>query len=328
MTALLSLYLCGVLTAQDAAPVFRTTSELVLLDVQVVHNKTKTANGALQAKDFQIAEDGAPQEIAYFDRDRLPLSIVFLFDLTPSVHGVLRRLAGGAQAALAHLKAEDEVAVITYAASANVIGDLTTDRQTTAAAIARAATMKADEAAFFNEAVYQAVATLEKSHNPSSRRVIVWLTDNLPNAPSPSNVARYGKSLAGGRPHTEQEAIRALQEAGTVVTPMLLKDPLAMPWAELAMAFEASDRKRDPAGDARKYAELTGGLAVPMRGKNVEERLAEVLDELRSRYTIGYHPAESKPAGTFCKVHVALSPQAPIRPQDWNVLTRAGYYRK
>jgi hypothetical protein len=109
---------------------------------------------------------------------------------------------------------------------------------------------------------------------------------------------------------------------------MLLKDPLALPWAEMEMAIEAPARKRYPAGDAHKYAEITGGLAMGMRGKNVEDRLAEVLDELRSRYTIGYHPSESKPPGTFCRLHVTLSPEAPLRPQEWTVLARAGYYRK
>jgi Ca-activated chloride channel family protein len=314
--------------AQDATPVFRATSELVLLDVQVIHSKTKTANGALQAKDFQVFEDGSPQEIAFFDRDQLPLSIVFLFDLTDTVRGVLHRLATGAKTVLTHLKPEDEVGVIAYAASARIVDGFTNDRQRTAAAIARAAAMKSHEAAFFNEAIYQATAVLRQSHNPSSRRVIVWLTDNHPNVPSRFNTRLYGRSLDGAPPHTEDEAIHLLHESGTVVTPMLLKDPLALPWAEVATASEALARKRYPPGDAHKYAELTGGLAVGMRGKNVEQRLAEVLDELRSRYTIGYQPSASKPPGTFCRLQVALSAEAPLRPQEWTVLARAGYYRK
>jgi hypothetical protein len=85
---------------QESAPVFHATSELVLLDVQVIHSKTKTANGNLRADDFQVTEDGAPQQITFFGRDQLPLSIVFLVDLRQSVRGVLRRLAGGAKAAL------------------------------------------------------------------------------------------------------------------------------------------------------------------------------------------------------------------------------------
>ena len=50
--------------------------------------------------------------------------------------------------------------------------------------------------------------------------------------------------------------------------------------------------------------------------------------DLRSRYTIGYRPTDSKPAGSFCRVRVALTPGAPLRPKEWQVLVREGYYRK
>jgi hypothetical protein len=86
---------------QDGTPVFGATSELVLLDVQVIHNKTNTAMSGLQAKDFEVSEDGVPQKISFFGRDQLPLSVVPLVDLTASDRGILHRLAAGAQAALA-----------------------------------------------------------------------------------------------------------------------------------------------------------------------------------------------------------------------------------
>jgi hypothetical protein len=81
-------------------------------------------------------------------------------------------------------------------------------------------------------------------------------------------------------------------------------------------------------GDANKYTELTGGFVFELRGKAASERLADVIDNLRDRYTIGYRPAEEKAVGTFCRVKVALAKEAPLRPKEWRVLARAGYYRK
>src|ERR1051325_3162054 len=107
---------CGF--AQDSPPLFRATSELVLLDVQVVHKKTRTSAPLVDREQLRVFEDGAPQEIAFFSRDQLPLSVVLLFDLTDSVRPVLKRLAAGARTALDHFKPEDEVAVMVYAASA------------------------------------------------------------------------------------------------------------------------------------------------------------------------------------------------------------------
>ena len=324
-----SILLSAAVFGQDGAPVvFRASSELVLLDVQVIHGRTTTALGDLQAEDFELSEDGVSQKISFFGRDQLPLSVVLLFDLTNSVHGVLHRLAGGARTALDHLKPEDEVAVMVYAASATLVDGFTRDHARTVAAIARAADLRSNDAAFFNEAVYQAAAQLEKSANPSSRRVILWFTDNLPNVPADFNLKDHDGGLGGAPPHTEVEAFRKLHESGTAVMPLLLKDRVAALWAELVIASESPYRKKYPPGDAYKYAELTGGFAAGMRGKGVETRLAEVIDSLRGRYTIGYHPSETKPPGTFCRVKVMLAPGAPVRPQEWRVLTRAGYYRK
>jgi VWFA-related protein len=313
---------------QDDAAVFRTTSELVLLDVQVLQAKTKTSTGELEAKDFEVFENGARQEISVFGRERFPLSIVLLFDLSPSVRGVLRTLADSAQIALQHLRPEDEVAVMVYSASAQLVDGFTTDRLRTASAIARAAAMKTGEAAFFNEAVFQATRQFNQSHTPDSRRVILWLTDNFPDAPSAFMRNHYGKSLKGVPPHTEEEAIRGLHESGAVVTALLLKDPLAMTWAEALYLAEGPARLKYPSGNAHRYAEITGGVSPGLRGKNVEERLAEAIDGLRSRYTIGYRPKDAKPTGTFCPIQVALAPGAPIRQKEWKVLVRQGYYRK
>ena len=91
---------------------------------------------------------------------------------------------------------------------------------------------------------------------------------------------------------------------------------------------EHADERDYQPGDAYKYAELTGGFASRLRGKGWEKRLTEVIDSLRTRYTIGYRPSEEKPAGTFCQIKVSLAPGAPLRPQEWRVLSRAGYYRK
>src|SRR5215471_12852621 len=115
LTALLPL------CAQEQTPVFRTTSELVLVDVQVLHTKTGAPAPLLQATDLRVMEEGVPQAILHFSRDEFPLSVVLLFDLTDSVHGVLKRLAQGAKTALEHFKTADEVAVMVYSGHARLV---------------------------------------------------------------------------------------------------------------------------------------------------------------------------------------------------------------
>jgi VWFA-related protein len=319
IAALLSLLLAATgLCAQDQTPVFRTTSELVLLDVQVLRTKTGTPSPALQAADFQVSEQGVPQEILHFSRDEFPLSVVLLFDLTDSVNGVLKRLAEGAKTALEHFKAADEVAVMVYSGHATLIDSFTTHRARTVRAIEKAAAMTSDEPAYFNEAVYQAAVELRQAGTAANRRVVIWLTDNLPNVP-------YRKEYPA---HTEMEAFRALHEEGVVVAPILLKSSFWAVLGPIVQATEASHKKAFPPGDARKYAELTGGQTVGIRGKRPEERLAQLIDELRARYTIGYRPSDPQPAGTFRRIRVELAPSRTLRPKEWTVLAREGYYRK
>ena len=323
--ALLScMLLPAVAVGQDETPVFRTTSELALLDVQVIHKKTNTSTAALRREDLQVFEDGKLQQISFFSRDELPLSIVMLFDMTATSQVVLKQLAVGARTALGHLKPADEVAVMVYAAHGRVIDGFTTDRERSAAAIQRASGEDQPGGAFFNEAVWEAAELLRKSGSPSGRRVVIWLTDNLPNVATRRTDSSDGESRTV---HTEGEAIRSLHESGAVVAPLLLRSSLAMVMVGPLLAFEAPFRHSHPPGDAHKYAELTGGEAIGLKGKRVEERLGELIGDLRSRYTIGYRPADAKPAGTFCKVHVSLAPGSALRPQEWKVLARAGYYR-
>jgi VWFA-related protein len=291
---------------------------LVLVDVQVRHTKTGAPAPALRAEDFQVSEEGISQPILHFSRDEFPLSVVLLFDLTDSVRGVLKRLAEGARTALEHFKVADEVSVMVYSGHAALVDGFTTDRARTLHAIERAAAMTSDEPAHFNEAVYQAAFQLRQAGSPSNRRVIIWLTDNMPNVP-------YRKEFPA---HTEIEAFRALHEEGVVVAPVLLKNPLWAAMNVLVRASEASHAKSFPPGDAHKYAELTGGQAVGLRGKQPEERLAQLIDELRARYTIGYRPSEAQPAGTFRKIRVELVPARTLRTKEWTVLARQGYYRK
>jgi len=308
-----AMALCG----QEITPVFRAGTELVLVDVQVLHKGTRTPAGTLAAKDLRVFEDGVGQEIRQFSRDEMPLSVVLLFDRTPSVHGPLKRLAAGAKAALVHLKPQDEVAVMTYGESARLVDGFSTDRERNARAIGQAASSGAWEAAYFNEAVYQAALQLRQS-NPASRRAIIWLTDNEPNVPY----------HAEHPVHTESEALRILHEDGVAVAPIVLKDLKWGPIFVMVGLVEGRHAKAYPPGDAKKYAEWTGGEAMGLRGGKPDVRLAELIDQLRARYTVGYRPGHQKAAGTFCKLRVELAPEGELRAKEWTVEARAGYYRK
>lgn len=301
---------------------------VVVVDVQVLDKKTRQAVESLTPEDFSVFEDGARQRIVLLQREELPLSVVFLFDLTDSVQPVLQSLADGALEALRHLKPEDEVAVMVYAASAKLLQDFTTDRGLAVKAIERAGRMHRNEAAFFNEGVYQ--AAVEASHAARTRRrVIIWLTDNVPNIPSEDVRRVYGRSVAADTLHTQRDAERELLETFTTVCTLLKRSEMSDEYEginsndPIHMLYE----RRYPPGDVYKYADETGGMVLTTSSRNASERLAALIDELRARYALGYVPPSGPADGKFCRIRVEVSPQMERREGKLIVRAREGYYR-
>jgi VWFA-related protein len=312
---------------QSAEPVFRVNVRLVQVDTQVLNKKTRHAARELKKEDFEIYEDNVRQQVSSFSQDTLPLSVVLLFDLTDSVRPVLKSLGEGALEALRHLKPEDEVTVMVYAASTQVLQEATTDRALAVAAIEKASRMESVEAAFFNEGIFQASEQLDKGKSASSRRVIVWLTDNVPNIPSEDAVPlRYRKSLKGGMPHTQAEAIQHLLHSNTVVCSLVKQSDMSIS-GESGLMSKPAERMLHPPGEVYKYASITGGQVIEFKKKELQEKLGLLIDDLRLRYSLGYHPSGQKPKGKYCAIKVKLAPETKKVIGNVTVEARQGYYR-
>jgi VWFA-related protein len=314
-------------TADAQAAVYRLDVHVVLVDTQVLNKKTRQAARELKQGDFEIYEDNVQQRISSFSQDKLPLSVVLLFDLTDSVRPVLKSLAEGALEALQHLKAEDEVTVMVYAASTQVLQEATTDRALAVAAIEKASRMESDEAAFFNEGIFQAAEQLTKGKNASSRRVIIWLTDDVPNIPSENATPlRYRQSLKGAMPHSEKEALLELLHTSTVVCSLVKQSDDSVA-GESGLRAHPAERMLHPPGEVYKYAAATGGQVIEFKKKELKEKLALMIDDLRMRYSLAYHPSAQKPKGKYCVIKVKLTAEAKKAAGNVVVEARQGYYR-
>ncbi|MGZ4898929.1 MAG: VWA domain-containing protein [Candidatus Angelobacter sp.] len=314
-------------TAKTQKPVYRLDVRVELVDAQVLNKKTRHAARELKKDDFELYEDNVRQQVTSFSQDTLPLSVVLLFDLTDSVRPVLKLLGEGALEAMQHLKPEDEVAVMAYAASAQVLQEPTTDRALAVAAIEKASRMESGEAAFFNEGIFQAAEQLTKGKNPSSRRVIIWLTDDVPNIPSEDAIPlRYRRSLKGAMPHSQAEAMQHLLRTNTVVCSLLKQSDLSVS-GESGLRAKPAERMLHPPGEVYKYAAATGGQVIEFKKKELKEKLALLIDDLRMRYSLGYHPSGQKPKGKYCVIKVKLAPEVKKAMGNVVVEARQGYYR-
>jgi VWFA-related protein len=314
-----------------AGPVIRVSSELVVLDVLVENKKTGSRVNNLGAKDFVVTEDGEPQPISYFSHDQLPLSVVFLFDLTETVQPILKPLSEGAFEILGHLKAQDQVAIMVFSSHTELLQDFTTDRQLAAAAVRKASDMRSGEGTFIHEDMYEAVEQALKSTPAETRRVLVWLTDGTANLQNSFTQKTIGKE-APVRLHTKEESTTRLLQSGVVVAALIDRSAATDAFIAAADVSPLLFMVGARTGDINRYADMTGGPVLKTSKKEVAVKLAELIDELRGRYTLGYVPVVSKASGTFCKLRVTLAPsvyqKAPgVRKGDFVVRSRSGYYR-
>lgn len=62
----------------------KLSTQLVVLDAQIVNKKTERVVTGLGKEDFELYEDGLKQVITHFSQDKAPLSVVLLLDVSAS----------------------------------------------------------------------------------------------------------------------------------------------------------------------------------------------------------------------------------------------------
>lgn len=291
-------------TAQETQPsdVIKINTDLVVLDAQVLDKKRGLPVGGLRREDFELYEDGVRQEISYFSRDELPLSILLLLDTSRSVRPIIEQIGEGALHALQQLKPQDEVAVMAFAESSQLVQSFTKDRRLITEKIKEAGRVDLGMGTFLNEALYKAASEMSNSANPSSRRVIIVITDNIAEKASMEELNR---------------TVRELSESGTVVNGIIVRARIGKILNIMTLGLIKA---------LNPYSEQTGGEIIHADKKEVEEKLAETIRNLRSRYSLGFRPANTKEE-TFRRLKLQLLP-ATLKQRGGKLIvrTKPGYY--
>lgn len=305
----------------NATMTLHISTKLVLLDASVLNKQTGQPIGNLTLDDFTLSEDSQPQNLSYISQDRLPLSLVFLFDVTETVQPVLNSLFAGAKQVLSHLRPEDEVAVMAFSSHTQLLQDFTTDHDLIEQAIAKAAHVpNMNNPTFIYNDIRQATRQSLHSTLPNSRRVQVWLTDGT------ANWERWGTGTTVAADPKEVVSDELLHS--DVVVSALIERSAATDAVAPFLLMRLGGRF----GDIAHFAELTGGPVLHTSRSEVADRFAALLDTIRQRYTLGYKPSIDHPRGTLCHIHLALSPSfahnhPEVSVKNVIVRARASYIR-
>src|SRR5713226_3713840 len=289
--------------AQEKEPVdvIKVNTDLVVFDAQVIDKKTKRVIGDLTKDDFEVSEDGVKHQISYFSRDELPLSIILMLDVSGSVRPILHQIRDGALGALQHLKPEDQVAVMSFGTTSELVQDFTKDRSLVARKIeAATASEYLGPGTLLGPALDSAAIHMQKAPTPTSRRVIIIVTDNI--------------AIVPGR--EEKTIIEELFDSGTVVYGLIVRAAFGK---VVNIMFLGKIK------GVNHFVEQTGGEILGASKNEVDAKLAAVIDHLRARYAVGFRPANTNEDGKFRRVEIKVSANKK-RQEKPVVLTKRGYY--
>ena len=279
---------------------FRTGATLVRVDAQVLE-RGRPVNG-LTARDFVLKDNGEPQTLAAFGQESEPLQVLFVLDVSGSMGRVLKEMAGVAQSALAALGPADEVGVMLYARRSRIAQELSPDRRAALHALQEAALAEGLGAGTaMNEALLAAAEYLKSLPPFPGRRALIVLTDN------------------GGlnEKAPDELVLRELAGVNAVVNAIVTRD--AKPPAPLRPGVETNPEFTY--NDVFLLARESGGEVLRA---DKPERLRELLEHIRLRYTLGYRPPDAAP-GEWRRVEVDLTAEARRRYRRAEIRARPGY---
>jgi len=312
---LLAVIAPGRAMGQDAQETIRLNTNLVVVDTQGLRQKTGEVINGLTAQDFEIYEDGVRQEITHFSQDKLALSVILLIDLSGSVSPVLYYVSDGALSALQRLKEEDEVALMTFSSSTQLLQNFTRDRQQVVEKIASIEKKPLiGQGTLLFKALHEAALHMNKAGNPTSRRVIVTITDNVS-----WDYYQYGLS--------EQDVTDSIIRSGSMVCGLIVE-------GSLSRAEKIFRRDKDGRDLFRRrmtidqFANQTGGELMKAPSTEISARLSQLIDHLRTSYSIGFSPGRDQSDGRYRRITISLTPQAKKRLGDVTVRFKQGYYAR
>jgi len=323
----------------DAGDVIRVSTSLVTIPVSVMDRDGRYVPN-LQKEDFRIWEDGTEQEVAFFQSVDKPFSVVLMLDTSPSTQFRLEDIQDAAISFVNQLRADDRVMVVSFNDDIKILSDFTTDRSRLNRAIQHAHTGDGTR-------LYDAVDMVinQQLSHVQGRKAIVLFTDGVDTT---SRRASY------------QSNIMDAQELDALIYPVQFDTsrdmnvmnypPIGRPddvWGQILGGIFGGGRRgggrrgggggyphpssgRDDYELAGHYlnelANSTGGREYQADSlQNMSSAFANVAEELRRQYSIGYYPKRPPQAGQRRQIKVrARQPNLAVRARDSYIFNPSG----
>jgi Ca-activated chloride channel homolog len=266
------------ITAETLAGQFTSGVNLVEVYASVTDSAGAPIAGLTQ-QDFELRENGDPQQITTFAEGQFPLAAALAVDRSFSMSGTRLSLArSAAHAFLGELRSEDEAMILAVGSEVEVVAPLSRDRVAQRAAVDR---LDAFGTTGLHDAIIHAIDDVQPA---KGRRALVLLSDGND---------RYSHATAA-------DALERARRSDVMIFPVALGSTRPPLFAELAtLTGGRSFHARD--------------------GAALAETLRTIARELRQQYLLGYTPTRTPVAGSeeWRSIQVTVRrPGAHVRARD------------
>lgn len=279
------------LLAASAAQAQFTSSVRVVNIYATVRDRRGALVRGLTREDFEVFEDGRRQTVRYFSaQSDAPLTLGLLFDVSGSQRAVLERQKEAAVAFLDRLLRDGDSSFLAAF-----------DRDVTLFETERIAYLTTARASSAGTALFDAVARAAAHvQEEPGRKALVILSDGIDTA---STV-----KLA--------DAITAAQRANVSLFPIRFYDRQVFQFAVPGPALDNLNAGRRA---LERLAKDAGGAMYEVVGtRTLEDNFAQLEEELRAQYSLGFTPAEGRPGYRKLRVNV--------KRRGLRVQARDGYF--
>ena len=307
--------------SEPEAEVIRVETDLVN-SLFTATDKDRHFITTLRAADITIFENDVPQTISLFERETdRPLSLALLIDTSDSQRGVLSEEKNAARAFVDSVirPVKDRAAVVSFTGVPKIEQEPTNE-------LAK---------------LHRGIGRIKIEISPENERRIANGDDPLPKEQDPSGYTGIWdamwmtiEDLLSRTPEGTRRAIVLLSDGDDTSSTIKKQDVIDFAVKSDVAIYSIGFRDRDfpegklDSGALRKISDRTGGRAFfPTQPDELQTSFAQIDQELRSQYLIGYSPTNKNRDGSYRRTRIEIISPA-LRQNKAQLFYRQGYYAK
>ena len=269
----------AVATAQEQGqpPVIRGGTEIVRAFVTVTDRDGRLVT-TLRQDDFELRDEGKPQPISLFDNSPRAIRLIVMLDVSGSMVNNLPILRQGTVELVKYLRPDDRARIGTFGEDVVISPTFTRDVRELLAALPAEIDENAPTPLW--RAVERAIDAFATAEGDDARRVVLVLSDG-----ADSGVTLRGKFV------TQGDVIDRARRQDVMVYAIGMRPRASRSIGTGIDGLRGALMAGQPDPGLAKVAEESGGGYTEVRlGDNLGLAFAQVAEELRSQYLLGFDP--------------------------------------